>query len=139
MDLIEELYNSDLLVRGFFALSTFLLLLTRISKTLFSYTLYGKRLTTSNRYNYSKFLVPKSLFSTFYVVGLISNGYMFYKFYCHVKLSELRTDISGSKVYKVPKGGPFNFVLCPHYLAEILIYVSLSCNLNMFVSNHSSF
>eukprot|EP00375_Theileria_parva_P001172 XP_763843.1 hypothetical protein [Theileria parva strain Muguga] len=61
------------------------------------------------------------------------------QFYCHVKLSKLRTDTSDAKVYKVPKGGPFNFILCPHYLAEILIYVSLCCNLNMFVSKNSIF
>ncbi|GIL71706.1 hypothetical protein Vretifemale_2195 [Volvox reticuliferus] len=29
-------------------------------------------------------------------------------------------------VYTIPRGGPFELVSCPHYLAEILIYVALA-------------
>ncbi|VWU48532.1 polyprenol reductase, putative [Hepatocystis sp. ex Piliocolobus tephrosceles] len=44
----------------------------------------------------------------------------------HVRLSKLRSkDLKeGDDLYKVPYGGFFNFVSCPHYLAEILIYFS---------------
>ncbi|KAJ8551600.1 hypothetical protein K7X08_021615 [Anisodus acutangulus] len=54
-----------------------------------------------------------------FLVGIICN------FYHHYLLSKLRT--KGEKEYKVPQGGLFNFVICPHYLFEILIFVGVSC------------
>ncbi|XP_029938960.1 polyprenal reductase [Salarias fasciatus] len=44
-------------------------------------------------------------------------------------LARLRTGQSGSVEtldHKVPKGGWFEWVSCPHYFAELLIYISLS-------------
>ncbi|XP_061635601.1 polyprenol reductase [Phyllopteryx taeniolatus] len=46
-----------------------------------------------------------------------------------VLLAGLRTGKSGSVetlAHRMPKGGCFELVSCPHYLAELLIYVSLS-------------
>ncbi|KAH7839469.1 hypothetical protein Vadar_004557 [Vaccinium darrowii] len=54
-----------------------------------------------------------------FVVGLCGN------FYHHYLLSKLRGD--GKKEYKIPKGGLFNLVICPHYLFEILGFVGVSC------------
>ncbi|KAM7264001.1 hypothetical protein ACFE04_001684 [Oxalis oulophora] len=49
-----------------------------------------------------------------FVVGIVGN------FVHHSLLSKLRPH--GDKQYKIPKGGMFNYVICPHYLFEILIF-----------------
>ncbi|KAE9447976.1 hypothetical protein C3L33_20135, partial [Rhododendron williamsianum] len=64
-----------------------------------------------------------------FLVGISGN------FYHHYLLSKLRE--KGDKGYKLPKGGLFNLVLCPHYLFEIVAFwgiffvsqtaLSLSC------------
>ncbi|XP_029904630.1 polyprenal reductase [Myripristis murdjan] len=49
--------------------------------------------------------------------------------HCMVTLARLRTGNSGTVqtlAHRVPEGGWFNLVSCPHYFAELLIYVSLS-------------
>lgn len=47
----------------------------------------------------------------------------------HVILARLRTDKSSKEhskhTYHIPRGGLFRLVTCPHYLAEILIYLSM--------------
>ncbi|KAL7584197.1 steroid 5-alpha-reductase DET2 [Lactuca sativa] len=53
-----------------------------------------------------------------FVVGIFGN------FYHHNLLSKLRKD--KDKGYKIPNGGLFNLVICPHYLFEIMIFVGLS-------------
>ncbi|KAK6933634.1 3-oxo-5-alpha-steroid 4-dehydrogenase, C-terminal [Dillenia turbinata] len=53
-----------------------------------------------------------------FLVGIIGN------FYHHYLLSKLRG--KGEKEYKIPKGGLFNLVICPHYLFEILGFVGVS-------------
>ncbi|GMG99507.1 hypothetical protein Nepgr_001347 [Nepenthes gracilis] len=53
-----------------------------------------------------------------FVLGITGN------FYHHCVLSNLRG--KGEKEYKIPKGGLFNLVICPHYLFEILVFVGLS-------------
>lgn len=53
-----------------------------------------------------------------FLVGVLGN------FYHHWQLSQLRK--KGEKGYKIPKGGFFNLVVCPHYLFEILIFVGFS-------------
>jgi len=49
----------------------------------------------------------------------------------HSILSNLRWTRSGTQIakstYSIPHGGGFDFISCPHYLAEICIYVSLAC------------
>ncbi|KAF7132917.1 hypothetical protein RHSIM_Rhsim09G0139700 [Rhododendron simsii] len=54
-----------------------------------------------------------------FLAGLSGN------FYHHCLLSRLRSE--GDKEYKIPKGGLFNLVICPHYLFEILGFVGVSC------------
>ncbi|GMG99506.1 hypothetical protein Nepgr_001346 [Nepenthes gracilis] len=53
-----------------------------------------------------------------FVLGITGN------FYHHYILSNLRG--KGEKEYKIPKGGLFNLVICPHYLFEILVLVGMS-------------
>ncbi|XP_020499434.1 polyprenol reductase [Labrus bergylta] len=48
---------------------------------------------------------------------------------CMVHLAALRTGKSGSVetlAHRLPEGGWFELVSCPHYLAELLLYVSLN-------------
>ncbi|THG22138.1 hypothetical protein TEA_020854 [Camellia sinensis var. sinensis] len=45
--------------------------------------------------------------------------------YHHYLLSKLRK--RGDKGYKIPKGGLFDLVICPHYLFEILGFIGISC------------
>ncbi|XP_057462849.1 uncharacterized protein LOC130752968 isoform X2 [Actinidia eriantha] len=54
-----------------------------------------------------------------FLMGQIGN------FYHHYLLSNLRNQ--GDKEYKIPKGGLFNLVICPHYLFEILGFVGVTC------------
>ncbi|GAN09360.1 3-oxo-5-alpha-steroid 4-dehydrogenase family protein [Mucor ambiguus] len=44
-------------------------------------------------------------------------------FYHHLLLRQLRKD--GSKEYKIPSGGLFDYVWCPHYLGEIISFVAM--------------
>ena len=53
-----------------------------------------------------------------FLIGMCGN------FYHHYQLSKLRK--KGEKGYKIPKGGLFDLVICPHYLFEILIFVGVS-------------
>ncbi|KAL3523701.1 hypothetical protein ACH5RR_016535 [Cinchona calisaya] len=46
-------------------------------------------------------------------------------FYHHFLLSKLRSQ-GGDKQYKIPQGGLFNLVICPHYLFEILGFIGVS-------------
>lgn len=54
-----------------------------------------------------------------FLVGIVGN------FYHHYILSKLRKE--GEKEYKIPQGGLFNLVICPHYLFEILGFIGISC------------
>ncbi|XP_041647578.1 polyprenol reductase [Cheilinus undulatus] len=48
---------------------------------------------------------------------------------CMVQLAGLRTGKSGSVetlAHRLPEGGWFNLVSCPHYFSELLLYISLS-------------
>ncbi|KAL6647023.1 hypothetical protein ACP70R_014460 [Stipagrostis hirtigluma subsp. patula] len=49
-------------------------------------------------------------------VGLAGN------FYHHCLLARLRGDGGGDKGYKIPRGGLFELVTCPHYLFEIVMF-----------------
>lgn len=54
-----------------------------------------------------------------FVTGIIGN------FYHHNLLSHLRQTSDDGK-YKIPKGGLFDLVICPHYLFEIIEFVGFS-------------
>lgn len=53
-----------------------------------------------------------------FVVGIVGNMYH------HVLLAKLRKEGEGGgkKEYKIPKGGLFGEVICPHYMFEILVF-----------------
>jgi very-long-chain enoyl-CoA reductase len=53
-----------------------------------------------------------------FLIGIIGN------FYHHYLLSKLRG--KGEKEYKIPKGGLFDYVICPHYLFEIIAFYGFS-------------
>ncbi|URE05793.1 3-oxo-5-alpha-steroid 4-dehydrogenase [Musa troglodytarum] len=53
-----------------------------------------------------------------FLVGIVGN------FYHHCLLSKLRE--KGDKRYKIPKGGLFGLVICPHYLFEIIGFIGVS-------------
>lgn len=54
-----------------------------------------------------------------FLVGISGN------FYHHYLLSKLRKE--GEKEYKIPRGGLFDLVVCPHYLFEILGFTGVAC------------
>ncbi|BFG20870.1 hypothetical protein CerSpe_071450 [Prunus speciosa] len=53
-----------------------------------------------------------------FLIGISGN------FYHHYLLSKIRS--KGDKDYKIPKGGLFGLVICPHYLFEIVGFVGIS-------------
>ncbi|CAH9110184.1 unnamed protein product [Cuscuta epithymum] len=55
-----------------------------------------------------------------FLIGITGN------FYHHYLLSALRSN-NGEKQYKIPHGGLFNLVVCPHYLFEVLGFIGISC------------
>ncbi|KFK25833.1 hypothetical protein AALP_AA8G168100 [Arabis alpina] len=54
-----------------------------------------------------------------FVVGIVGN------LYHHILLAKLRKEEDGKKKeYKIPKGGLFDTIICPHYLFEIIVFWS---------------
>ncbi|KAL4599348.1 hypothetical protein ACB092_11G120300 [Castanea dentata] len=53
-----------------------------------------------------------------FLIGISGN------FYHHYLLSKLRG--KGDKEYRIPKGGLFDLVICPHYLFEIIDFLGIS-------------
>lgn len=53
-----------------------------------------------------------------FTLGIVGN------YYHHNLLSKLRKN--NEKEYKIPQGGLFNLVICPHYLFEIIVFVGIS-------------
>ncbi|KAI3721704.1 hypothetical protein L2E82_32722 [Cichorium intybus] len=53
-----------------------------------------------------------------FFIGIVGN------FYHHHILSNLRT--KGNREYRIPKGGLFDLVICPHYLFEIVEFIGVS-------------
>lgn len=54
-----------------------------------------------------------------FLIGIVGS------FYHHNILSNLRK--KGDREYRIPKGGLFDLVICPHYLFEIVEFVGVSC------------
>ncbi|KAI3748478.1 hypothetical protein L6452_11569 [Arctium lappa] len=54
-----------------------------------------------------------------FLVGISGN------FYHHYLLSNLRK--KGEREYKIPKGGLFALVICPHYLFEVIGFIGVAC------------
>ncbi|XP_071707558.1 uncharacterized protein [Rutidosis leptorrhynchoides] len=57
--------------------------------------------------------------TTLFAIGIVGN------FYHHCILSNLRK--KGDKEYKIPKGGLFDLVICPHYMFEIVEFIGVFC------------
>ncbi|ONK65090.1 uncharacterized protein A4U43_C07F33500 [Asparagus officinalis] len=53
-----------------------------------------------------------------FLIGIAGN------FYHHVLLSKLRQ--KNEKGYKIPKGGLFGLIICPHYLFEIIAFYGIT-------------
>ncbi|KAM0062769.1 putative 3-oxo-5-alpha-steroid 4-dehydrogenase (NADP(+)) [Helianthus debilis subsp. tardiflorus] len=53
-----------------------------------------------------------------FILGISGN------FYHHNLLSKLRKN--NEKEYKIPRGGMFDLVICPHYLFEFITFVGIS-------------
>lgn len=53
-----------------------------------------------------------------YSIGITGN------FYHHFLLSKLRKD--GDREYKIPRGGFFELIVCPHYLFEIIEFFGIA-------------
>ncbi|XP_010067100.2 3-oxo-5-alpha-steroid 4-dehydrogenase 1 [Eucalyptus grandis] len=53
-----------------------------------------------------------------FLIGITGN------LYHHILLSKLRKEGEGE--YKIPKGGLFGWVICPHYLFEVIDFVGIS-------------
>lgn len=96
-------------------MSNFVCLITDISSSLTS--------SWSRPDNY-KFLTPC------HIIGGILFIYSSYiQFESHQILANLRKDKNGKVVthqHSIPRGRWFELVSCPHYMAEILIYLSIS-------------
>ncbi|KAJ1651020.1 Steroid 5 alpha-reductase 3, partial [Dispira simplex] len=83
---------------------------------------------------------PVSLRSTWYLImaGIALSAFIFTSFQqtsCHTILARLRAPPEGSPpdkqavtkaVYRIPQGHWFEMVECPHYLAEVLLYIFLT-------------
>ncbi|KAB2627251.1 very-long-chain enoyl-CoA reductase-like [Pyrus ussuriensis x Pyrus communis] len=54
-----------------------------------------------------------------FILGISGN------FYHHCLLSRMRR-LKGDKEYKIPKGGLFGIIICPHYLFEIIGFVGVA-------------
>lgn len=78
----------------------------------------------------SEVVFKGNFFAWNYVLGvIIFIGASVLQFQSHYILANLRKDNTGKIVtleHSIPRGGMFNILSCPHYFAEILIYLSLS-------------
>ncbi|GBE61547.1 3-oxo-5-alpha-steroid 4-dehydrogenase family protein, putative [Babesia ovata] len=74
---------------------------------------------------------PTYSFTMLHVVGFALSQYIQFKSHYILYATKRASTRYGEMTYAVPTGGPFNYVLCPHYCSEILAYVVLSCNLEM--------
>eukprot|EP00253_Pinus_taeda_P002900 PITA_02900 len=61
-------------------------------------------------------LIPLGIF--LFIVGITGN------FYHHYLLSKLRKD--GDKLYSIPQGGLFRYVVCPHFFFEVIEFLGVA-------------
>ncbi|KAK9061375.1 hypothetical protein SSX86_018556 [Deinandra increscens subsp. villosa] len=54
-----------------------------------------------------------------FLIGISGN------LYHHYILSSLRKE--GDREYKIPKGGLFDLIICPHYFFEVVEFIGVSC------------
>lgn len=68
--------------------------------------------------------------SAHHVIGTVIFLWAFcVQFDSHIRMASLRKDNKGNVVtlnHKIPQGGMFAYVSCPHYMAELAIYCALS-------------
>ncbi|GIX64410.1 polyprenol reductase, putative [Babesia caballi] len=64
-------------------------------------------------------------------VGFAISQYIQFKSHYILYVTKLASTRYGVANYGVPTGGPFNYVMCPHYCSEILVYLSLACNVEI--------
>ncbi|KAI9357172.1 3-oxo-5-alpha-steroid 4-dehydrogenase-domain-containing protein [Pilaira anomala] len=83
----------------------------------------------SNFYEYQP-LQPFPI--TTYIAILLFMYASYHQYQCHVILASLRKD-TDTEGYKIPRGDWFEWIVTPHYFADILIYLSL-CILYRFQS-----
>ncbi|KAH0616188.1 hypothetical protein JD844_027125 [Phrynosoma platyrhinos] len=73
---------------------------------------------------------PQLAISWYHAVGLLMFIWAsFHQHRCHVILANLRKNKSGKVVnldHSIPFGDWFEMVSCPHYFAELLIYISMA-------------
>ncbi|KAL0538675.1 hypothetical protein IC582_022828 [Cucumis melo] len=68
----------------------------------------------------------KNIGIALFLIGIIGNMYH------HILLSQTRK--KGETGYKIPKGGLFGIVICPHYLFEITVYFGFALISQTFYS-----
>jgi len=62
-----------------------------------------------------------TLLEIFSIIGCLYFQYQQYR--NHVLLANLRSRTKKSETYSIPTGGWFEYISCPHYFSEIMIYV----------------
>lgn len=81
----------------------------------------------------SDYSIPR--FSTADISGhhIVGSAIFLWAFYVqfdsHLRMASLRKNSSGNVVtlkHKIPRGGMFEYVSCPHYMAEIALYCALT-------------
>ncbi|KAG6440153.1 3-oxo-5-alpha-steroid 4-dehydrogenase family protein [Babesia bovis T2Bo] len=84
------------------------------------------------------FFVPIALchpdyhISALHVAAFIVSQYMQFKSHYILHTTKRGSRRFGEVTYGVPTGGLFNYILCPHYCSEVIVYLSLLCNVEMF-------
>lgn len=66
------------------------------------------------------------------LVFLLASALQFQSHYLLAKPMQRKRRTSSGNVYRIPRGGAFELVSCPHYLAEILIYTGIAFILGKF-------
>lgn len=95
---------------------------------------FGVQLTIlANAPMISDYSIPKfstTEISAHHIIGTAIFLWAFcVQFDSHLRMASLRKNSAGNVVtlkHKIPRGGMFEYVSCPHYMAEIVLYCALS-------------